>query len=142
MPIGLGTQLVHISPKKQLKTSFWLCLGMSKTNKKWGKNSQVSRLNNIKNSPTASTICRTLTKLMGCMNMLKQKHYAHERRAKDRNKKQMKERLHIQLIIEEFLSQEKLQQAQQSQNFPELYNQVIQHLEQQKVSFSLKKSFY
>lgn len=79
---------------------------------------------------------------MGCMNMLKQKHYAHERRAKDRNKKQMKERLHIQLIIEEFLSQEKLQQAQQSQNFPDLYNQVIQHLEQQKVSFSLKKSFY
>lgn len=74
--------------------------------------------------------------------MLKQKHYAHERRAKDRNKKQMKERLHIQLIIEEFLSQEKLQQAQQSQNFPDLYNQVIQHLEQQKVSFSLKKSFY
>ena len=79
---------------------------------------------------------------MGCMNMLKQKHYAHERRAKDRNKKQMKERLHIQLIIEEFLSQEKLQQAQQSQNFPDLYNQVIQHLEQQKVSFSLKKAFY
>ena len=74
--------------------------------------------------------------------MLKQKHYAHERRAKDRNKKQMKERLHIQLIIEEFLSQEKLQQAQQSQNFPDLYNQVIQHLEQQKVSFSLKKAFY
>ena len=72
--------------------------------------------------------------------MLKQKHYAHERRAKDRNKKQMKERLHIQLIIEEFLSQEKLQQAQQSQNFPDLYNQVIQHLEQQKVSFSLKKT--
>ena len=73
--------------------------------------------------------------------MLKQKHYAHERRAKDRNKKQMKERLHIQLIIEEFLSQEKLQQAQQSQNFPDLYNQVIQHLEQQKVSFSLKRAF-
>ena len=74
--------------------------------------------------------------------MLKQKHYAHERRTKNRDQKRIKEHLQIQAIIDEFLSQEKLQQAQQSQNFPDLYNQVIQHLEQQKVSFSLKKAFY
>ncbi len=79
---------------------------------------------------------------MGCMNMLKQKHYAHERRTKNRDQKRIKEHLQIQAIIDEFLSQEKLQQTQQSQNFPDLYNQVIQHLEQQKVSFSLKKAFY
>ena len=79
---------------------------------------------------------------MGCTNMLKQKNYAHERRAKDRNKKRMKEHLQIKLIINEFLSPEKLQQAQQSQHIPDLYNQVIQHLEQKKVSFSLKKTFY
>lgn len=74
--------------------------------------------------------------------MLKQKHYAHERRTKNRDQKRIKEHLQIQAIIDEFLSQEKLQQTQQSQNFPDLYNQVIQHLEQQKVSFSLKKAFY
>ena len=79
---------------------------------------------------------------MGCMNMLKQKHYAHERRTKNRDQKRIKEHLQIQAIIDEFLSQEKLQQTQQSQNFPDLYNQVIQHFEQQKVSFSLKKAFY
>lgn len=50
--------------------------------------------------------------------MLKQKHYAHERRAKDRNKKQMKERLHIQLIIEEFLSQEKITTGTTITKFP------------------------
>ena len=57
--------------------------------------------------------------------MLKQKHYAHERRTKNRDQKRIKEHLQIQAIIDEFLSQEKLQQTQQSQNFPDLYNQVI-----------------
>ena len=79
---------------------------------------------------------------MGCMKMLKEKNYAHERRAKNRNKKRMKERLQIQVIIGEFLTAEKLQQAQQSQSIPDLYHQVTQHLDQHKFSFSLKKAFY
>ena len=74
--------------------------------------------------------------------MLKEKNYAHERRAKNRNKKRMKERLQIQVIIGEFLTAEKLQQAQQSQSIPDLYHQVTQHLDQHKFSFSLKKAFY
>jgi integrase len=79
---------------------------------------------------------------MGCMKMLKEKNYAHERRAKNRDKNSCKERLQIQLIIDEFLSPEKLQLAQQSQSIPDLYHQVTQHLDQHKFSFSLKKAFY
>lgn len=79
---------------------------------------------------------------MGCMKMLKEKNYAHERRAKNRDKKIRKERLQVQLIIDEFISPEKLQLAQQSQSIPDLYHQVTQHLDQHKFSFSLKKAFY
>ena len=78
---------------------------------------------------------------MGCMNMLKQKHYAHERRTKNRDQKRIKEHLQIQAIIDEFLSFEQLQQAQQSEGIPALFNQVTQHLDQHKLSFSLKKNF-
>ncbi len=46
---------------------------------------------------------QTLIKLMECMNMLKDKHYANERRAKLRPKVQKKERFQIQAIIDEFL---------------------------------------
>lgn len=56
---------------------------------------------------------------MECMNMLKEKHYAHERRAKNREKLQKKERLQIQELISNFLSLEQLQQAQQSKGIPD-----------------------
>lgn len=79
---------------------------------------------------------------MEWMNMLKEKHYAHERRTKNRDQKRIKERLQIQAIIDEFLSFEQLQQAQQSEGIPALFNQVTQHLDQHKLSFSLKKNFY
>nr|WP_254202624.1 MULTISPECIES: tyrosine-type recombinase/integrase [unclassified Acinetobacter] len=76
------------------------------------------------------------------MNMLQDKHYAHERRAKNREKVQKKERFQIQAIIDEFLLPEKLKLAQKSQSIPDLYNQVAQHLDQQKLCFSSKKNFY
>ena len=79
---------------------------------------------------------------MECMNMLKEKHYAHERRTKNRDQKRIKERLQIQAIIDEFLSFEQLQQAQQSEGIPSLFNQVTQHLDQHKFSFSLRSRFY
>lgn len=79
---------------------------------------------------------------MECMNMLKEKHYAHERRTKNRDQKHIKERLQIQAIIDEFLSFEQLQQAQQSEGIPSLFNQVTQHLDQHKFSFSLRSRFY
>ena len=75
-------------------------------------------------------------------NMLKEKHYAHERRTKNRDQKRIKERLKIQAIIDEFLSFEQLQQAQQSEGIPSLFNQVTQHLDQHKFSFSLRSRFY
>ncbi len=71
--------------------------------------------------------------------MLKQKHYAHERRTKNRDQKRIKERLQIQAIIDEFLSLEELQQAQQSEGLPSLYNQVTQHLDQHKIKLFSKK---
>lgn len=50
------------------------------------------------------------------MNMPKQTKYAHERRANNRDKKRIKERIQIQAIIDEFLSFEQLHQAQQSES--------------------------
>ena len=65
---------------------------------------------------------------MDRMNMLKEKHYAHERRAKNRDTQRKKEHLQIQEVISKFLSCEQLQQAQQSEGIPDLFNQVTQHL--------------
>jgi len=79
---------------------------------------------------------------MEWMNMLKEKHYAHERRAKNRDTQRKKERLQIQEVISKFLSFEQLQQAQQSEGIPDLFNQVTQHLNQHKFSHSLKSTFY
>ncbi len=56
--------------------------------------------------------------------MLKEKHYAHERRTKNRDQKRIKERLQIQAIIDEFLSFEQLQQAQQSEGIPEVDQEI------------------
>lgn len=74
--------------------------------------------------------------------MPKQTKYAHERRANKRTQKQIKERIQIQAIIDEFLSFEQLQQAQQSGDIDKLFEQVSQHLDQHQYSFSLKKTFY
>lgn len=74
--------------------------------------------------------------------MPKQTKYAHERRANNRDKKRIKERIQIQAIIDEFLSFEQLHQAQQSESITTVYDQVNQHLDQLKCSFSLKKAFY
>ena len=74
--------------------------------------------------------------------MLKEKHYAHERRAKNRDTQRKKEHLQIQEVISKFLSFEQLQQAQQSEGIPDLFNQVTQHLNQHKFSHSLKSTFY
>ena len=79
---------------------------------------------------------------MEWMNMLKEKHYAHERRAKNRDTQRKKEHLQIQEVISKFLSFEQLQQAQQSEGIPDLFNQVTQHLNQHKFSHSLKSTFY
>lgn len=79
---------------------------------------------------------------MEWMNMLKEKHYAHERRAKNRDTQRKKERLQSQEVISKFLSFEQLQQAQQSEGIPDLFNQVTQHLNQHKFSHSLKSTFY
>ena len=74
--------------------------------------------------------------------MLKEKQYAHERRANKRTQKQIKERIQIQAIIDEFLSFEQLQQAQRSGSIVTLFEQVSQHLDQHQYSFALKKAFY
>ena len=69
--------------------------------------------------------------------MPKQTKYAHERRANKRTQKQIKERIQIQAIIDEFLSFEQLQQAQQSGDIDKLFEQVSQHLDQHQYSFAL-----
>ena len=74
--------------------------------------------------------------------MPKQTKYAHERRANNRDEKQIKERIQIQAIIDEFLSFEQLQQAQRSESIVTLFEQVSQHLDQHQYSFALKKTFY
>ena len=74
--------------------------------------------------------------------MPKQTKYAHERRANNRDQKQIKERIQIQAIIDEFLSFEQLQQAQRSGSIVTLFEQVSQHLDQHQYSFALKKTFY
>ena len=74
--------------------------------------------------------------------MLKEKQYAHERRANKRTQKQIKERIQIQAIIDEFLSFEQLQQAQRSESIVTLFEQVSHHLDQHQYSFALKKAFY
>lgn len=74
--------------------------------------------------------------------MPKQTKYAHERRANSRDQKQIKERIQIQAIIDEFLSFEQLQQAQRSGSIVTLFEQVSQHLDQHQYSFALKKTFY
>ena len=74
--------------------------------------------------------------------MPKQTKYAHERRANNRDQKQIKERIQIQAIIDEFLSFEKLQQVQRSDSIITLFEQVNQHLNQHQYSFALKKTFY
>ena len=74
--------------------------------------------------------------------MPKQTKYAHERRADNRDQKQIKERIQIQAIIDEFLSFEQLQQAQRSGSIVTLFEQVSQHLDQHQYSFALKKTFY
>ena len=53
--------------------------------------------------------------------MPKQTKYAHERRADNRDQKQIKERIQIQAIIDEFLSFEKLQQVQRSDSIITLF---------------------
>ena len=71
--------------------------------------------------------------------MPKQTKYAYERRANNRDQKQIKERIQIQAIIDEFLS---FEQVQRSDSIITLFEQVNQHLNQHQYSFALKKTFY